>query len=287
MSEPMLIQATELNTLLDERRGKQILVCDCSFDLARSEAGRQAYEAGHIPGAVYVHLEDDLSAPRSGRNGRHPLPAANVFANRMAELGADNDTLIIAYDNANSMYAARLWWMLGWMGHQRRQVLDGGITAWKNAGLPIEKGQALPVSRGDFTQRSSLHGSVDYKAVRANLQSSERQLIDARNADRFRGQNETIDPKAGHIPGARNRFFMGNLDAQGRFKPPAQLREEFTTLLAGRDPSSIIHQCGSGVTACHNLLAMEIAGLPGSSLYPGSWSEWSQQDDTPVATTED
>jgi thiosulfate/3-mercaptopyruvate sulfurtransferase len=196
MSEPMLIQATELNTLLDERRGKQILVCDCSFDLARSEAGRQAYEAGHIPGAVYVHLEDDLSAPRSGRNGRHPLPAANVFANRMAELGADNDTLIIAYDNANSMYAARLWWMLGWMGHQRRQVLDGGITAWKNAGLPIEKGQALPVSRGDFTQRSSLHGS--------GLQGGTRQPAEQRAPAHRRAQRRSFQgPERNHRPQGR------------------------------------------------------------------------------------
>ncbi len=284
MSESILIQANELNKLLDERRGKEILVCDCSFDLASPEAGRQAFEASHIPGAVYVHLEDDLSAPRTGHNGRHPLPAADVFASRMAELGADNDTLIIAYDNANSMYAARLWWMLGWMGHTRRQVLDGGIAAWKAAGLSLEKGEALPASRGDFTRRDALHDTLDYNAVRSNLDTDTFQLIDARNAERFRGQNETMDAKAGHIPGARNHFFMQNLDANGKFKSPAQLREAFAQLLGDRDPAAVVNQCGSGVTACHNLLAMEIAGLHGARLYPGSWSEWSQQDDAPVAT---
>ena len=284
MREQILIQPADLNKLLDERRGKDILVCDCSFDLAKPEAGRQAYEAGHIPGAVYVHLEDDLSAPRTGHNGRHPLPAAQDFASRMAELGADNDTLIIAYDNANSMYAARLWWMLGWMGHGRRQVLDGGMAAWKAASLNIEKGEPLPVSRGDFTQREALQSSVDYNAVLANLETGQHQLIDARNAERFRGQNETMDAKAGHIPGARNRFFMQNLDAHGKFKTPEQLRTEFSSLLDGRDPATIVNQCGSGVTACHNLLAMEIAGLHGAKLYPGSWSEWSQQKDAPVAT---
>lgn len=284
MNEPLLIQPTDLDSLLKDHAGRKILVCDCSFDLTNPAAGRQAFEAAHVPGAVYLHLEDDLSAPRNGQNGRHPLPDADAFVRRMAELGADDDTLIIAYDNANSMYAARLWWMLGWVGHARRQVLDGGIAAWKAAGLDTEQGSTKPVVRGDFSRRTALHDSVTLRDVQANLDSGDLQLIDARNAERFRGQNETLDPKGGHIPGARNRFFMQNLDANGKFKPAAQLRADFDPLIDGRDPATIVNQCGSGVTACHNLLAMEIAGLHGAKLYAGSWSEWSQQQDAPVAT---
>ncbi|MYN13306.1 sulfurtransferase [Pusillimonas sp. TS35] len=284
MSEPILVQAAELNALLASEKNGDILVCDCSFDLADPAAGRRAHEAEHIPGAVYVGLEEDLSAPRTGKNGRHPLPDAQWFAARMAQLGASDDTLIVAYDNASGMYAARLWWMLGWAGHSRRRVLDGNLNAWKAAHLPLASGPSPKKSAGSFSLRPALHTMVDYATVQANLTRGERQLIDARNNERFRGQNETLDKKAGHIPGARNRFFMQNLQADGRYKQPGILHEEYSALLGDVKPENVVNQCGSGVTACHNLLAMELAGLSGSALYPGSWSEWSQQDNAPVAT---
>jgi thiosulfate/3-mercaptopyruvate sulfurtransferase len=260
------------------------VVIDCSFELANPSAGRRAYEAGHIPGALYVHLEHTLSAQQTGRNGRHPLPTREAFARSMAELGLDDSTSVVAYDNAEGMYAARLWWMLRWAGHANVAVLDGGIAAWRDAGLPLSTEAPEPLTAGRFGLRPSLVQTIDYEGVKANLQSRERLVLDARGPDRFRGENETIDPVGGHIPDARNRVFRDNLESNGRFKSPARLREEFEALTGGRSASQVVSQCGSGVTACHNLLAMELAGLPGAALYPGSWSEWSAQPDAPVAT---
>jgi thiosulfate/3-mercaptopyruvate sulfurtransferase len=278
-----LIAPAELQRLLSQASAN-VLIADCSFELTDPSAGRRAYEAGHLPGAVYVHLEESLSAPKTGRNGRHPLPERADFARRMAALGADDDTLVVACDNAGGMYAARLWWMLRWAGHAACAVLDGGVAAWKAEGLPIEAGPPAARAAGGFTLRNPLVTAVDYAAVRADLAQGERLVVDARAADRFRGENETLDPIGGHIPGARNRPFRDNLGADGRFKPAAALRAEFAQLLGDRPVSSVVSQCGSGVTACHNLLAMEVAGLHGAALYPGSWSEWSAQPGAPIAT---
>jgi len=261
----------------------KLLVVDCSFELSDPAAGRRAYDAGHLPGAVYMHLDETLSAAKTGRNGRHPLPERAAFARTMAALGADDDTLVVAYDNAGGMYAARLWWMLRWAGHAAAAVLDGGIAAWKAEGLPLQTGAPPARAPGRFTLRASLVATVDYDAVKLTLDRRERLLVDARAPDRFRGENETIDPVGGHIPGARNRLFRDNLDAAGRFKPASVLRAEFDALLGGRPPSAVVNQCGSGVTACHNLLAMEVAGLSGAALYPGSWSEWCAQPGAPIA----
>ena len=261
-----------------------VLVVDCSFDLADPAAGRRAYEGGHIPGARYVGLEDTLSAPKTGRNGRHPLPDRARFATAMAALGADDDTLIVACDNAAGMYAARLWWMLRWCGHERTVVLDGGVAAWKADGLPLATGAPSTRQPGRFSLRAPLVSTIDYEGVKANIASGERLVLDARAPDRFRGENETLDPIGGHIPGARNRLFRDNLAADGRFKPADVLRREFAALFGARSPGTIVNQCGSGVTACHNLLAQEAAGLGGALLYPGSWSEWSAQPGAPIAT---
>jgi len=202
----------------------------------------------------------------------------------MAELGAGDGTQIIAYDDRDGRYAARLWWMLRWVGHTSVAVLDGGVKAWQNAGLPLTTLPSAPRTGGRFSVRPSAASTVSYEDVRVGLaQSKGPRIIDARSPDRFRGENETLDPIGGHIPGACNRFFMDNLQADGTFKPSAQLRAEFESLLGKTPASDSICQCGSGVTACHNLLAMSVAGLDGALLYPGSWSEWSAQPGAPVA----
>ncbi len=264
--------------------GTPLLVLDCSFELSNHDAGRQAYDAGHVPGARYVHLEHVLSAEKTGTNGRHPLPGREAFAQAMAALGAQDDTQVVAYDNAGGMYAARLWWMLRWAGHRAVAVLDGGMAAWKAAGQPVSTEEPALPSTGRFTLRTPLVSTLGYEDVKANIGTRQRLVLDARAPDRFRGENETMDPVGGHIPGARNRLFKDNLDADGRFKPAGQLRSEFDAVTGGRPAAEIVHQCGSGVTACHNLLAMEVAGLPGAALYPGSWSEWSAQPGAPIAT---
>ncbi|MCZ2495185.1 sulfurtransferase [Xylophilus sp. Kf1] len=264
--------------------GAKLLVLDCSFELTNPQAGRQAYEAGHIPGARYVNLDHALSSEKTGLNGRHPLPTREAFAQTMAALGADDDTQVVAYDNAGGMYAARLWWMLRWAGHGAAAVLDGGIGAWKTDGHPVGIEEPPVVAPGRFTLRDSLVRTVDYDEVAANIDDGGRLVLDARAPDRFRGENETMDPVGGHIPGARNRLFKDNLGIDGRFKPAAQLRSEFDAITGGRPATALINQCGSGVTACHNLLAMEVAGLHGAALYPGSWSEWSARPGAPIAT---
>jgi thiosulfate/3-mercaptopyruvate sulfurtransferase len=283
MTSTPLITATRLQQALSSP-GTHLLVVDCSFDLADPGAGRRAFDAGHIPGAVYVSLDDTLSGPKTGRNGRHPLPDRAAFAQAMAALGLNATTQVVACDNAGSMYAARLWWMLRWAGHAAVSVLDGGMAAWKAVHGALETAAPAARAPGNFTLRESLVSAVTFDDVLANIASGERLVIDARAPDRFRGENETLDPVGGHIPGAVNRLFRNNLGPDGGFKPAAELRAEFTALAGGRKPAALISQCGSGVTACHNLLAMEVAGLHGAALYPGSWSEWCAQAGAPIAT---
>jgi thiosulfate/3-mercaptopyruvate sulfurtransferase len=281
MIHDTLISAEQLAAAL--KGAQPPLVLDCSFDLGDAGAGERAYAAGHIPGAAYVHLDRVMSAAKTGRNGRHPLPTKEAFAQAMAALGANDTTQIVAYDNAGGMYASRLWWMLRWVGHRAAAVLDGGLAAWKSAGLPLAT--EVPAARpGIFSVRDQLVDTIDYEGVKANVQTQKKLVLDARAPDRFRGENETMDPVGGHIPGARNRLFRDNLAADGRFKPPAQLRAEFDALTGGRPAGELVAQCGSGVTACHNLLAMQVAGLAGATLYPGSWSEWCAQPGAPIAT---
>lgn len=261
----------------------EVVVLDCRFQLDNPDYGHAAYEQGHLPGAHYLHLDYHLSSSKNGRNGRHPLPDGQRLAVDLGAIGVDAATQVVAYDDGPSQYAARAWWLLRWLGHDKAAVLDGGLKAWLAAGLPLD--QAPPARRSRrFAIRPSLAATVDADAVLANLQTQAFTVVDARSNERFHGVGETIDPVGGHIPGAANRFFMNNLDAEQRYKPAAQLRAEWEALLGqGFDPAAIVHQCGSGVTACHNLLAMEIAGLPGSRLYPGSWSEWCSDPARPVA----
>ena len=282
MSSP-LISAPELQSLIAQR-GQGVLLLDASFDLSDVAAGQAAHADAHLPGAIYLHLDRDLSAAKTGRNGRHPLPSREAFAARLAGLGADAAMTLVAYDRNGGMYAARLWWMLRWLGHDAAAVLDGGLAAWRAAGGAVDSGPVAPRPPGRFPLRQPVVETVGTAELRVGLGSSAAPLIvDARAADRFRGENETLDPVGGHIPGAVNRCFRDNLGPDGRFKPGQQLRAEWRSLIGERAPAELVQQCGSGVTACHNLLALEAAGLAGSRLYPGSWSEWCAQPGAPVA----
>ncbi|XHS78431.1 sulfurtransferase [Burkholderiaceae bacterium UC74_6] len=263
------------NTLIPfEQLRPDMLLIDVSFDLSDTDAGERAYAAGHMSGAHYLHLDRDLSGPKSGTNGRHPLPDRAAFAARLRALGLSKNTQVVAYDAQGGMYAARLWWMLRWIGHANAAVLDGGKQGPLTTELP-------PVKDGDFELGEALVASIDADTLQARLGNV--RLIDARAPERFRGEVEPLDKQAGHIPGAANRLFKLNLAEDGRFKSPEQLRAEFAPLLAPHAAAQTVHQCGSGVTACHNLLAMSYAGLEGAALYPGSWSEWSSDPLRPIA----
>jgi len=266
--------------------GASTVLIDTSFDLADTAAGERAYAQGHLPGAHYLHLDRDLAdhAPSAdGRfRGRHPLPTREAFAATVGKLGIAPASPVVVYDRQGGMYAARAWWMLRWLGHANVAVLDGGLAAWQAAGHALAtKLPQAPASTAPYPIGSSLVRTIDADALAAQL--GKVRLLDARAPERFRGDVEPLDPVAGHIPGALNRPFKDNLDAQGRFLPPDALRAAYEPLLAGRPTSEVVHQCGSGVTACHNLLAMEAAGLPGAALYPGSWSEWCSDPARPVA----
>lgn len=279
MNFTTLIDVAALAAHLDDA---DWVVCDCRHDLANYHAGRTAYAQAHIPGARFLHLDEDLSGPKTGINGRHPLPHPVTFTLRLAALGIDNRKQVVAYDDAGGVFAARLWWMLRWVGHVSVAVLDGGFAAWRKAAQPVSS--ELPaIKAATYNPNPNPRLMVDTRTVAVAAGGPALRLIDARSADRFRGENETLDPVAGHIPGAINRFFKHNLRDDGCFKPAVELRQEFAALLGSLPPNSVVHQCGSGVTACHNLLAMEAAGLNGSRLYPGSWSEWVSDPTRPVA----
>ena len=274
-----LVSKSDLAAHLDDAGW---IVCDCRHDLANTGAGRRAYSESHIPGARFVHLDEDLSGPMNGRNGRHPLPDPDRLARRLGELGIGNASQVVAYDASGGCYAARMWWMLRWLGHESAAVLDGGWDAWRKAPHPVT--DQIPVVKAvQFTVRRRADMACDAGYIVANLGKPRPRLLDARSPDRYRGENETLDPIGGHIPGAVNRFFKLNLETDGRFKPAMTLKREFSALLGNNAPRDVAHYCGSGVTACHNLLAMEVAGLAGSRLYPGSWSEWSADPSRPVA----
>ncbi len=257
------------------------IVFDCRFDLAATGAGRDAYALSHIPGAHYLHLDEHLAGTKTGRNGRHPLPQPAAFCAALAGLGMRNGMQAVAYDASGGYYAARLWWMLRWVGHDTCAVLDGGWDTWRKAGLPVDAQQPVPKpGKLDCNLRPL---AVDVGEVQKCLAQSGNLVVDARSPDRFRGENETLDPVGGHIPKAANRFFKNNLRDDGLFKPADELHREFAGILGAVPASRVIHQCGSGVTACHNLLAMEVAGLAGSRLYAGSWSEWCSDPARPIA----
>jgi thiosulfate/3-mercaptopyruvate sulfurtransferase len=261
-----------------------VAVLDCRFDLAAPEAGRQAYLRQHIPTARYADLNRDLSGPPSANSGRHPLPQPERIGARLAELGVGDASQVIAYDDANGSIAARAWWLLRWLGHERVAVLDGGFKAWVAGGGALESGDPTGASPASaFTPRFEPPAVVSTAELIEALKSPQNLLVDARAAERFTGAVEPLDPVAGHVPGAVNHPFSANLNSDGRFLPPAELKRLWLERLAGTRPADVMAMCGSGVTACHNLLALEMAGLKGARLYAGSWSEWIRDPKRPVA----
>lgn len=284
MTVHTLVSAAELAGLV-QRGG--VLVVDCRFDLADPGKGERDYAAAHVPGAVYAHLDRDLSDTSRRGYGRHPLPDAEAFSASLSRWGWTPDLDVVAYDDANgALAAARLWWLLRLAGHARVAVLDGGFSAWRAAGFETESG-AAERARSDAHVAFDDRAVVWYDELQRRLGQGSVLLVDARAAPRYRGEVEPIDPVAGHVPGASNRPYTENLDASGHFKAPAQLRREFEAMLSGRRADELVHMCGSGVTACHNLLAMEHAGLAGSRVFAPSWSGWIDDRARPVATGAD
>ena len=280
-----IISAHELER---ESTEGSVKIFDCRFALNDPDAGRAAYEGSHIPGAVYVDLEKDLSGSIAPDTGRHPLPDFAVWREKLLSLGIDGDSTVALYDGGPGVFAARFWWMLGWAGIANVMLLDGGFEEWRRQGLSLETvehsvGKGLASS--DTVSQTESAGYVNANYLMTRLSAPDPLVIDAREPERFSGQKEPLDKKAGCIPGAVNRHFALNL-SKGRFKTPESLREEFMSLLNDRSPETVIHSCGSGVTACHNLFAMELAGLSGSRLYPGSWSEWITNPSRPIEVHE-
>ncbi|WP_372372809.1 sulfurtransferase [Alcaligenes faecalis] len=277
-----LISAEQVQVNLNN---SEWLILDVRHDLADHQAGRRAYEQGHIPGAVFLDHEVDLAAPKTGLNGRHPLPSRQALAQLLQQNGLRDGMQVVVYDAQGSLFASHMWWMLRWLGHPQVAILDGGWQAWQQLGGVEESGPAKPtpsVAELSVLEQAAMP-TVQTDQVLKNLSKPIFTVLDARAAERYRGDVEPMDPVAGHIPDALNRSHLNNLGEQGRFKPAEQLRQEFQDLLGTISAEMVVHQCGSGITACHNLFAMELAGLPGSSIYPGSWSEWVSDASRPVA----
>ena len=280
MSYETLVDTATLAAHLEDPTWR---VVDCRSDLGDASAGLQSFARGHIPGAVYAHLDQDLSAPRTPWSGRHPLPEPATLAATFGRLGIGPGIQVVACDESGGAYAARLWWLLRWLGHRAVAVLDGGLPAWRNEHRPLVATASVVAPR-EFSPRADHEAYVSADDVASLVGRGAAILLDALARERFEGRIEPLDPKAGHVPGARSHPFSANLGADGRFWAPPALRSQFSTLLGSAPASAIVSMCGSGVTACHTLLALEIAGLEGARLYPGSWSEWCRDPGRPVAT---
>ena len=276
-----LIQTSELAPHLGDPLWA---IVDCRFYLAEPGKGEAEYEEEHVPGAVYAHLDRDLAAPKSGTNGRHPMPDVETMTGLFSRLGIDDRVQVVAYDTSQGQMAARLWWMLRYLGHDAAAVLDGGLQRFRAEGLPLASGREERAPRS-FIARPRESMRIDLEAL--ERERTEHLLIDARAPERFRGEVEPFDPVKGRIPGARNHPTASSLSGDGRFLPPEELLARFRSILGSRPVDSVVSYCGSGVTACHNLLAMEVAGLRGARLYPGSWSEWCAEEQRPIERGEE
>lgn len=279
----MFTTIASVRELRDRLDDPKLVAIDCRHSLQDFGLGRRLYDEGHVPGAFFAAVEEDLAGPKTGRNGRHPLPDPEVFARFLRGLGVDSDTQIVAYDAGADMFAARCWSLVRWIGHNAVAVLDGGYAEWVQSGYPVTAAPAEPSHEGNIQARVRPELIVDAERVRKAMGSSEMHLLDARAADRFAGQNETIDPVAGHIPGARNRWFKQNFNDDGSLKSPADLIAEYESV----DPKRVVHSCGSGVSSAVNQLAMLHAGLGETPIYAGSWSEWIADPSRPIATGAD
>ena len=268
---------------------KPLMIFDCTFDLTKPELGQQQFDESHIPGAIYVNLDKHLSSKNdlaAASGGRHPLPSRETFAGWLSSIGFTNAHQAVVYDRNGVNYCGRLWWMLKWAGHEAVAVLDGGLQAWQAAGGAVQSSQAaskLKITPSNYALAGELVALAAINTIANNLNKPSQTVLDARGAPRFRGEIEPLDPVAGHIPGALNRPFTENIGADGKFKPADVLKAEFAKLLAGRNPSTVVHHCGSGVSAVPNVLAMELAGLGRQALFAGSWSEWCSDPGRPVA----
>lgn len=281
-----LISAADLKILLDSKSAaSKVHLIDVRHSLQDPQWGRRAYVEGHLPGAVFFDVDRDLSASPNGTNGRHPLPERAEFAALLASRGMQSSDHYVVYDGSNGIFAARLWWMLRWVGCAHVQVLNGDMAAWQAVGGQLEQGAVAYAAAVEWQDAPRLVGGrVNADEVEVNIRLKDFLVVDARAAARFSGEDGQMDAVAGHIPGAVNRPFSENLEANGQFKSAEVLRQEFSQLLGVRPPSEVVAQCGSGISACHNLLAMEVAGLKGAKLYSGSWSEWISDPKRPVAT---
>ena len=278
MAFSTLISTAALGMHLDD---PAFAIVDCRYKLDDESWGERDYTKLHIPGAVYAHLGHDLAGPKTGTNGRHPFPDPKTLADTFGRFGITSGMQVVAYDQDNGMYASRLWWMLRWLGHDAAAVLDGGFKKWMAEGRPTATG-AEPRERKAFVGTPRAEMAVDAQQVASLVRHADWRLVDARAPERFRGETEPIDKTPGHIPGAANHFFQTNLDDDGTFRTPEDLREDWRDTLGTVAPDHIVCYCGSGVTACHNLLALVHAGIKGARLYPGSWSEWSADPSRPV-----
>lgn len=283
MAYEHLISVSQLLSLQQNDSG-HVVVLDSSHDLFDTEAGARTYAANHLPGAHFVSMDKEMGGVKDGTNGRHPLPKRQDALAVFRRLGINDDTQVVIYDNSQGTHASRVWWTLRWLGHSPVAVLDGGIQAWQAGGHPVTVVLPAAPVLGTLTDRPSTVRVVNFEEVLANVHGQERLVVDARAEDRFRGENETLDPVGGHIPGAVNHFYRHNLNQDGTFKTPDALKQGFAAVIGDRPAEALIMQCGSGVSACHNLLALELAGLGTAPLYVGSWSEWCSRDNAPIAT---
>lgn len=274
-----------MEAVVDRLSDPQLIVVDCRFALGQPASGRNAYREGHIPGAVYVDLEQDVSGPKQAHGGRHPLPDLAEFARKLGQAGIDEQVTVVAYDDQGGAMASRFWWLLRYLGHPKVMVMDGGFTLWKQAGYPVSGEAPAAREARNFTARPREELIVGMEEVRTNLGRSDVVLIDSREGKRYLGEEEAIDPIAGHIPGALNRFWKDNLNEEGCWKDSEALKERFADLLDAE--CELIVYCGSGVTACPNVLALAEAGRPDAKLYLGSWSDWVSWEDNPIATGEE
>lgn len=282
MRSTTIVSADQLAAHLDD---PEWIVFDCRFTLSNTETGKQAYQQGHIPGARYVHLDDDMSSAVTPTSGRHPLPDATIFSGKLSGWGVDSSKQVVVYDDSFGSMAVKMWWLLRWLGHDNVALLDGNWQKWVKQKLPVTT-EMPKISPANFVVH--MHNELLVDTAEVDFARRERcsVLIDARPEQRFAGERETLDKVAGHIPGATNWVYEENLDFDGTYLPAEELKEAYLKLMHGLKPNHVIHTCGSGVTACHNMLAMEIAGLHGSKLYAGSWSEWITDPKRPVATGE-